>query len=134
VKRFFRRSAPVGLAVVLAGVAVAILATGATARSLANIQVCVLLPDTKSSVRWVQFDAPTLDKALKKALAGCFAIGAKYLGMTTSALNGRGGVQWIAWQRDEAFWSVGDRSTRCYLGPYPTRKIKGSIKGRRPPL
>ncbi len=74
------------------------------------------------------------DKALKKALAGCFAIGAKYLGMTTSALNGRGGVQWIAWQRDEAFWSVGDRSTRCYLGPYPTRKIKGSIKGRRPPL
>jgi D-xylose transport system substrate-binding protein len=67
VKRFFRRSAPVGLAVALAAVAVAILATGATARSSANIQVCVLLPDTKSSVRWQQFDAPAFAKALKNA-------------------------------------------------------------------
>jgi D-xylose transport system substrate-binding protein len=67
VKRFFRRSTSAGLAVVLAGVVVAIWATGATARSSANIQVCVLLPDTKSSVRWVQFDAPLIAKALKKA-------------------------------------------------------------------
>ena len=66
-KRFFRRTTAAGLAVVLAAVAVAILATGATARSSANIQVCVLLPDTKSSVRWVQFDAPYFAKALKKA-------------------------------------------------------------------
>jgi D-xylose transport system substrate-binding protein len=57
----------VGLVVFLAGVVVAIVATGATARSSANIQVCVLLPDTKSSVRWVQFDAPYFAKALKKA-------------------------------------------------------------------
>jgi len=48
-------------------VVVAVVATGATARSSANIQVCVLLPDTKSSVRWVQFDAPYFAKALKKA-------------------------------------------------------------------
>jgi D-xylose transport system substrate-binding protein len=67
VKRFFRRTAAVGLAVVLAAAAIAILATGATARNSANIQVCVLLPDTKSSVRWVQFDAPYFAKALKKA-------------------------------------------------------------------
>jgi len=67
VKPFFRRTTAAGLAVVLAAVAVAILATGATARSSANIQVCVLLPDTKSSVRWVQFDAPYFAKALKKA-------------------------------------------------------------------
>src|SRR5207248_8920672 len=33
----------------------------------ASIQVCVLLPDTKSSVRWVQFDAPDFAKALKAA-------------------------------------------------------------------
>ena len=66
-KRYFRRTAAAGLAVVLAGVAVAIVATGATARKSANIQVCVLLPDTKSSVRWVQFDAPYFAKALKKA-------------------------------------------------------------------
>src|SRR5204863_2983044 len=64
VKRYVRS---VGLAVVLAGVAVAIVATSATARSSANIQVCVLLPDTKSSVRWVQFDAPDFAKALKAA-------------------------------------------------------------------
>jgi D-xylose transport system substrate-binding protein len=51
----------------LPAVAVAIFATGAIARSSAKIQVCVLLPDTKSSVRWVQFDAPLIAKALKKA-------------------------------------------------------------------
>ena len=66
-KRFFRMWVPVGLVLVLASVVVAISATGATARSSANIQVCVLLPDTKSSVRWVQFDAPYFAKALKKA-------------------------------------------------------------------
>jgi D-xylose transport system substrate-binding protein len=64
VKRFARS---VGLVVFLASVVVAVVATGATARSSANIQVCVLLPDTKSSVRWVQFDAPYFAKALKKA-------------------------------------------------------------------
>jgi len=67
VKRVFRKSATFGLIIVVASVAVAAVATGATARSSANIEVCVLLPDTKSSVRWVQFDAPTLEKALKKA-------------------------------------------------------------------
>jgi D-xylose transport system substrate-binding protein len=56
-----------GLVLVVASVAVAVVATGATARNQANIQVCVLLPDTKSSVRWVQFDAPDFAKALKKA-------------------------------------------------------------------
>ena len=55
-KRLFRRSVAAGLVVVVVGAAVAVLASGATARSNANIQVCVLLPDTKSSVRWVQFD------------------------------------------------------------------------------
>ena len=66
-KRVIRRSAVTGLAVLVASVAVAVVATGATARKTANIQVCVLLPDTKSSVRWVQFDAPDIAKALKKA-------------------------------------------------------------------
>ena len=40
-------------------------ATASTSKKSANIQVCVLLPDTKSSVRWVQFDAPDFAKALK---------------------------------------------------------------------
>ena len=33
----------------------------------ASVDVCVLLPDTKSSVRWVQFDAPAMAAAFKKA-------------------------------------------------------------------
>jgi D-xylose transport system substrate-binding protein len=61
------RTARVVLAVIVAaGVAIGV-TTGAQATKMANIQVCVLLPDTKSSVRWVQFDAPTIAKALKNA-------------------------------------------------------------------
>ena len=66
-KIVFRRSVAVGLGVVIAATAAVAVATGATAKKSANIQVCVLLPDTKSSVRWVQFDAPTISAALKKA-------------------------------------------------------------------
>jgi D-xylose transport system substrate-binding protein len=60
------KGARILLAVAVAGAAVAV-TTGATAKKTANIQVCVLLPDTKSSVRWQQFDAPYFAKALKKA-------------------------------------------------------------------
>jgi D-xylose transport system substrate-binding protein len=66
-KKIFRRGTAAGLVVVLAAVAVTIAATTAQAKKAANIKVCVLLPDTKSSVRWVQFDAPYFAKALKKA-------------------------------------------------------------------
>lgn len=59
--------------VVIAGASIAV-AIGATAgamaavaRHTASVQVCVLLPDTKSSVRWVQFDAPDFAAAFKKA-------------------------------------------------------------------
>jgi D-xylose transport system substrate-binding protein len=55
-----------GLALVIAAVAL-VVTTGATAKSTANVQVCVLLPDTKSSVRWVQFDPKYIGNALKKA-------------------------------------------------------------------
>ena len=46
-------------------VATTAMATSKTSK--ASVQVCVLLPDTKSSVRWVQFDAPDFAKALKAA-------------------------------------------------------------------
>lgn len=56
---------------VLGVVAIAtVLVAGATASSskkAASVQVCVLLPDTKSSVRWVQFDAPDMKAAFAKA-------------------------------------------------------------------
>ena len=42
-------------------------ASAGVAAKKASVQVCVLLPDTKSSVRWVQFDAPAMKAAFKKA-------------------------------------------------------------------
>jgi D-xylose transport system substrate-binding protein len=53
-----------------AGIGTLIVSAGATAgvaTKKASVQVCVLLPDTKSSVRWVQFDAPAMKAAFKKA-------------------------------------------------------------------
>jgi len=51
----------------LAAVAVAVVASGATARTAQTGSVCVLLPDTKSSVRWEQFDKPAFINGFKKA-------------------------------------------------------------------
>jgi D-xylose transport system substrate-binding protein len=67
VKQVFRKSAAVGVSLAVAAVAVAIAASGATARTAQTGSVCVLLPDTKSSVRWEQFDKPAFVKAFKKA-------------------------------------------------------------------
>ena len=57
-------------ALVVAGGIAAILAAGASAgagKKSGGIQVCGLMPDTKTSVRWQQFDAPALTKAFKAA-------------------------------------------------------------------
>jgi D-xylose transport system substrate-binding protein len=67
VKHVFRKSAAVGVSLAVAAVAVAIAASGATARSAQTGSVCVLLPDTTTSVRWQQFDAPAFKNAFKKA-------------------------------------------------------------------
>ena len=50
---------------VLCGGIATVLVSAATAKPAKSYQVCVLLPDTKSSVRWVQFDAPDIAKALE---------------------------------------------------------------------
>ena len=59
------------IAVLVAALAVGLMVGGAAGRtaksSATGIQVCVLLPDTKSSVRWEQFDKPAFAKALKAA-------------------------------------------------------------------
>ncbi len=68
-KHVSRKVIAIGVTVAIAGLAVAA-ATAAvdhSATKKAGAQVCVLLPDTKSSVRWVQFDAPAFAKAFKKA-------------------------------------------------------------------
>ena len=61
--RIFSKWTAVGFVLLVAAIGSAV----ATASRAASIQVCVLLPDTKSSVRWVQFDAPDFAKALKAA-------------------------------------------------------------------
>jgi D-xylose transport system substrate-binding protein len=54
------------LLLVAGAVAMAVSASAVASRR-ASYQVCVLLPDTQSSVRWVQFDAPLLKAAFQKA-------------------------------------------------------------------
>src|SRR5581483_4875507 len=69
-RKVFRRSTAFVLAGLIVAATATLVATSATAGTKskkASVQVCVLLPDTKSSVRWVQFDAPDLKKAFAKA-------------------------------------------------------------------
>ena len=54
------------LVLVVGAVALAISASAGASRKTTT-QVCVLLPDTQSSVRWQQFDLPLLTKAFNKA-------------------------------------------------------------------
>ena len=79
-KHVSRKVTALALAAALTVIAVTFATAGSarTGKKAASAQVCVLLPDTKSSVRWVQFDAPTLAHALKAA-------GVTY--MITNALN-----------------------------------------------
>ena len=60
------KKAIITLAIVALGAGLAA-ASGLAGSRAATIQVCVLLPDTKSSVRWEQFDRPAFAAALKKA-------------------------------------------------------------------
>ena len=75
------------IAAAAAFVLVGLIAAGASARSsgptskLATIQVCALLPDTKSSTRYTLFDAPLLKAAFRKA------------GVAASVLNALGDPQ-----------------------------------------
>src|SRR5438477_3569819 len=65
VKHVSRKVIVVGVVAAVAGLVVTV--TGATAKPSAGIQVCGLMPDTKTSVRWEQFDRPSLQKAFKAA-------------------------------------------------------------------
>jgi D-xylose transport system substrate-binding protein len=55
------------IAVGLVGAIAAVVVTAATGAKNAGIQACGLMPDTKTSVRWEQFDKPYLQKAFKAA-------------------------------------------------------------------
>ncbi|MGH3026458.1 MAG: substrate-binding domain-containing protein, partial [Gaiellaceae bacterium] len=66
-KRFGKTSLILLLGAAITALAVSAGAVASVGKKSANVQVCVLLPDTKSSVRWVQFDAPAMKAAFKKA-------------------------------------------------------------------
>ncbi len=63
-KKVFRKST---VAVLIIGAIAAVVATTATGAKHAGILACGLMPDTKTSVRWEQFDKPYLEKAFKAA-------------------------------------------------------------------
>jgi D-xylose transport system substrate-binding protein len=87
-KKTLRWSLP--FVVVLAlGALVAAGASAHTTRKAASIQVCALLPDTTSSVRYQLFDKPALDKAFKAA------------GVSASVLNAQGSAQTQRSQADQ---------------------------------
>jgi D-xylose transport system substrate-binding protein len=68
VNQVFRKSTVLMLAVVV-GIAAMVVAgaTAGTSKKAAGGDICVLLPDTASSVRWEKFDKPALISAFKKA-------------------------------------------------------------------
>jgi D-xylose transport system substrate-binding protein len=66
VSRTFRAATAVVIAAGAAGLAVAGATAGGTHKN-AGADVCFLLPDTKTSIRWEQFDRPAMAKALKAA-------------------------------------------------------------------
>jgi D-xylose transport system substrate-binding protein len=80
VKNVFRKSTAALIVAVAATVAAAV-ATAGVNHKHATTQVCVLLPDTKSSVRWEQFDRPAFANALKAA------------GVTSTIVNAQGDAQ-----------------------------------------
>jgi len=69
VKHVSRKAIAAVLTVAVAGLAVAAATAGVnhSAKKSAGIEACGLMPDTKTSVRWEQFDKPYLEKAFKAA-------------------------------------------------------------------
>jgi len=90
-KKSMRKSIPLVaiLALGLLIIAAASARTTAPARKTASIQVCVLLPDTTSSVRYQLFDTPLLAKAFRAA------------GVSASILNALGSAQTQRSQGDQ---------------------------------
>lgn len=67
-KRVFSRSTVLLLVGVAALAAMAVAgATASTSKKAAGGEVCVLMPDTATSIRWVHYDVPALKTEFKKA-------------------------------------------------------------------
>ena len=108
----FRKSVALGVTLALAAVAVAALASGATARSSATVLVCGLMPDTKTSTRWEQKDKPALVKAFKAA------------GVPARVINAQGSAQTQKTQADQC---IADGAKVLIIAPIDS----GSAAARR---
>jgi D-xylose transport system substrate-binding protein len=84
-----KSAAILGVIAVIVATVVAAAATASPAKKSAGIQVCGLMPDTKTSVRWQQFDQPSLIKAFKAA------------GVTARVVNAQGDPQKQKTQADQ---------------------------------
>ncbi|WP_432833954.1 septum formation family protein [Dactylosporangium sp. CA-092794] len=60
---------------------------------------------------------------------GCEALGAKYLGMTTSQLTNHQQVGIGFWVVDEESWNRGNRAARCYAMLFDKKTVTRTIKG-----
>ncbi len=87
-KHVSRKAIAAVLTVAVAGLAVAA-ATAGVSHKNAAIQACGLMPDTKTSVRWEQFDKPYLEKAFKAA------------GIPARVVNAQGDAQKMKSQADQ---------------------------------
>ena len=90
------------VAIAVAMVAVGVAVTAAFARPSATIQACGLMPDTKTSVRWEQFDKPYLEKAFKAA------------GISARVVNAQGDPQK---QKSQADQCVADGAKVLIIAP-----------------
>ncbi len=90
-KHVSRKAIAAVLTVAVAGLAVAAATAGVnhSAKKSAAIEACGLMPDTKTSVRWEQFDKPYLIKAFKAA------------GIPARVVNAQGDAQKMKSQADQ---------------------------------
>jgi len=76
---------------------------------------------------------PKTAEGRKSAMdAGCNALGAKYLNMTTAQLAAHKQVGIGYWTVGEENWNRGDRSSRCYAMLFDKKTINRSLKGMGP--
>ncbi len=88
-RKLSTRPAALLMAVLAVAAIAAAGAAAGTAKHSSGIQVCGLMPDTKTSVRWQQFDQPALIKAFKAA------------GVTARVVNAQGDPQKQKTQADQ---------------------------------
>ncbi len=102
-RRISRRSALLLVgAVAIVATAVAASAVASSGKRHASIQACGLMPDTKTSVRWEQFDKPYLEKAFKAA------------GIAARVVNAQGDAQK---QKSQADQCIADGAKVLIIAP-----------------